>query len=152
MKSVNRTMELYKNDKQDSKIASVAAEVEGMGYENKESTALFKPRFTRVEETITFARLMGYKKIGIATCIGLLNETHYLEDIFNRQGFQANSICCKVGKVDKSELGISEEDKVRPNTFEAICNPIAQAKVFNELKTDLNIIVGLCVGHDILFY
>ncbi|HIZ06763.1 MAG TPA: DUF1847 domain-containing protein, partial [Candidatus Eubacterium avistercoris] len=33
-----------------------------------------------------------------------------------------------------------------------ICNPILQAKILNEEKTDLNIVMGLCVGHDSLFY
>ncbi|MFO7982375.1 MAG: DUF1847 domain-containing protein, partial [Desulfuromonadales bacterium] len=43
------------------------------------------------------------------------------------------------------------ENKVRPNTFEPACNPIAQARLLNEARTDMNIIVGLCVGHDMLF-
>ena len=33
-----------------------------------------------------------------------------------------------------------------------MCNPILQAKILNSEKTDLNIVVGLCVGHDSLFY
>ena len=32
------------------------------------------------------------------------------------------------------------------------CNPILQAKLLNAAKTDLNVVVGLCVGHDSLFY
>lgn len=32
-----------------------------------------------------------------------------------------------------------------------MCNPIGQAEILNEIGTDLNIIVGLCIGHDILF-
>ncbi len=32
-----------------------------------------------------------------------------------------------------------------------MCNPIGQALVLNKEKTDLNIILGLCIGHDILF-
>ena len=42
-------------------------------------------------------------------------------------------------------------DKIRPSTFEPACNPIAQAKLLNRVETDMNIIFGLCVGHDILF-
>ena len=34
----------------------------------------------------------------------------------------------------------------------SMCNPIFQAKMLNEAKTDLNVVVGLCVGHDSLFY
>ncbi len=33
-----------------------------------------------------------------------------------------------------------------------MCNPILQAKMLNHAKTDLNVVVGLCVGHDSLFY
>ncbi len=33
-----------------------------------------------------------------------------------------------------------------------LCNPLAQAEIFNKLKTELNILVGLCVGHDTLFF
>ena len=31
-----------------------------------------------------------------------------------------------------------------------MCSPIAQAKVLNAAKTDFNILLGLCVGHDSL--
>lgn len=34
----------------------------------------------------------------------------------------------------------------------AMCNPILQARLLNEAKTDLNVVIGLCVGHDSLFY
>ena len=33
-----------------------------------------------------------------------------------------------------------------------MCNPVMQAKILNKEKTDMNIIMGLCVGHDSLFY
>lgn len=32
-----------------------------------------------------------------------------------------------------------------------MCNPILQAKQLNAGKTDLNVVIGLCVGHDSLF-
>ena len=34
---------------------------------------------------------------------------------------------------------------------ESMCNPILQAKVLAAQKTDFNILIGLCVGHDTLF-
>jgi len=46
---------------------------------------------------------------------------------------------------------VKDVQKVRPGQFEAMCNPIAQAEILNEAKTDLNILLGLCVGHDTLF-
>jgi uncharacterized metal-binding protein len=53
--------------------------------------------------------------------------------------------------VDKTKIGVPEEKKVRPGNFEALCNPILQAELLNRKKTQLNVIVGLCVGHDTLF-
>ncbi len=32
-----------------------------------------------------------------------------------------------------------------------VCNPLMQAEVLNENGTELNIMAGLCVGHDVLF-
>jgi len=32
-----------------------------------------------------------------------------------------------------------------------MCNPITQAKILNQAKTDFNIMLGLCIGHDSLF-
>ena len=56
------------------------------------------------------------------------------------------------GGMDKAEAGIPEDKKLNPGAFEAMCNPILQAKLLNEQKTELNIALGLCVGHDSLFY
>ena len=33
-----------------------------------------------------------------------------------------------------------------------MCNPIAQAEFLNSQETEFNIALGLCVGHDSLFY
>jgi uncharacterized metal-binding protein len=104
-----------------------------------------------VEDTIALAKLMGYQKIGIATCIGLLEETRRLADILQAQGLTPSSICCKTGSMDKLDLGLPDEAKLRPGKFEPACNPIAQAEIFNRIGTDMNVIVGLCVGHDMLF-
>jgi uncharacterized metal-binding protein len=94
---------------------------------------------------------MGYRRVGIATCIGLLDETARLTAILEAQGFEVVSACCKAGSIDKLELGLTEADKVRPGTFEPACNPIAQARLLDAARTDMNVIVGLCVGHDMLF-
>lgn len=32
-----------------------------------------------------------------------------------------------------------------------MCNPILQAELLNEAESELNVVVGLCVGHDSLF-
>jgi uncharacterized metal-binding protein len=141
----------YRGDSEDARIAFVAARVEGLCYQPTPGSDAVNARWTRVEDTIAFAKLMGYKKIGMATCIGLLDEAERLAAILKAQGFEPQSVCCKAGSIDKLELGLKETDKVRPGTFEPACNPIAQAEICNRLETDMNIIVGLCVGHDMLF-
>jgi uncharacterized metal-binding protein len=148
---VQNSLAEYRGDSEDAKIAFVAARVEGLCYQPVLGSDAVNARWTRVEDTIAFAKLMGYKKIGMATCIGLLDETERLSKILTAQGFEPVSVCCKAGSIDKLELGLSETDKVRPGTFEPACNPIAQAEICNRLETDMNIIVGLCVGHDMLF-
>lgn len=148
---IKESFELYKGNAEDAKMAAVAARVEGLCYEPIPGSDAINARWTRVEDTVAFAKLMGYNKIGMATCIGLLEETNRLAAILQAQGFKPVSVCCKSGSIDKLELGLREEEKVRPDTFEPACNPVAQARLLNRAGTDLNIIVGLCVGHDILF-
>jgi uncharacterized metal-binding protein len=129
----------------------VAAKVEGLCYQRVPGSDAVNARWTRVEDTIAFAKLMGYTRIGIATCIGLLAEAEQLSAILKAQGFEPLSVCCKAGSIDKLELGLEESDKVRPGSFEPACNPLAQAEILNREKSDMNIILGLCVGHDMLF-
>lgn len=148
---INDSFQKYLGDDEDARLALVAARVEGLCYQPVPGSDAVNARWTRVEDTIALAKLMGYKKIGIATCIGLLEETEQLCEILRAQGLEPQSVCCKAGSIDKLELGIQEHEKVRPGTFEPACNPIAQAKLLNDMKTEMNLIVGLCVGHDMLF-
>jgi len=141
----------YTGEGQEARLARVAAVVEGLCYQPIPGSDAVNARWTRVEDTIALAKLMGWKKIGIGTCIGLLEETRRLSEILTAQGFEPLSVCCKAGSIDKIELGIEEQYKVRPDTFEPACNPIAQARLLDQAGTDMNIIVGLCVGHDMLF-
>lgn len=140
----------YEGAGDDAALARAAAEVEGLCYEQRPDGAVH-PRWTRVEDTVALAKRMGWRRIGIATCIGLLEESARLSEILEGQGLEPVSVCCKVGSVDKMRLGLREEDKVRPGTFEPLCNPVAQARILNERRTDMNVIVGLCVGHDMIF-
>ena len=106
-------------------------------------------KHTRVEEIMDFAKKINAKKIGIATCVGLLKESRILADILRRHGFEVYGVACKAGTQKKTSVGIPECcEGVGVN----MCNPILQAKLLNKAKTDLNVVVGLCVGHDSLFY
>ena len=75
-----------------------------------------------------------------------------MDDLFRRAGLEVISVICKTGGVDKESVGISPDSKLNPGSFEAMCNPIAQAKLLNEQKTQFNVALGLCVGHDSMFY
>jgi uncharacterized metal-binding protein len=111
-----------------------------------------RTKIPRIEEIIQFARKVNYNKLGIAFCLGLANEAATLSTIYENNGFEVLSVCCKVGGVEKEEIGIKPDEKiVRPGRYESMCNPIAQAEILNAENVDLAIMLGLCVGHDTLF-
>jgi uncharacterized metal-binding protein len=112
---------------------------------------VLQPVKPRVQETCEFAHRMGYKKLGIAFCGGLHKEALSLTRILEAQGFEVASVMFKVGRTPKEEIGLRDQDKVCIGEFEAMCSPILQAALLNEEKTDFNILLGLCVGHDSLF-
>ena len=118
-------------------IMKTAANIEAEHYMEK----------TRIEELVTFTRDMGYQRLGIAFCIGLENEARIIHEILARE-FEVHSVCCKVCGLNKDDFSL---EKLHGDGFEAACNPIGQALVLNKEKTELNIILGLCIGHDILF-
>lgn len=139
-KELSEAVALYRDDPENQKLALASAEVEGAFY----------GRLTRVEEIMEFARRIGAKKIGIATCAGLISESRTFAKILRAHGFEVYGVLCKVGSVQKSEIGIGEAYIMQEG--ERMCNPIMQAKLLNKAKTDLNVVVGLCVGHDSLFF
>ena len=111
------------------------------------------PRNPRVEETAQFAKKMGYKKLGIAFCAGLAAEAKTLTTILENRGFDVVSVRCKAGGIPKETIGITEEQKIAgPGQWETMCSPISQAEILNSEGTEFNIVVGLCVGHDSLFF
>lgn len=140
-KEIEKINELYRSDELVAKISQAAAEIEGTYY----------GKLTRVEEIIAFAKKIGAKKIGIATCIGLINEAKIFTKILQAKGLESYCVICKVGSTDKTQVGVEKGFKIEKQCHEALCNPVLQAKLLNKEKTDLNVIVGLCVGHDSLF-
>ncbi|MCI1959651.1 MAG: DUF1847 domain-containing protein [Clostridia bacterium] len=129
------------SDEENKKLAYNSALTEAEGYCRK----------TRLEEIMDFAHKCGYKKLGLAFCTGLGKEANILCKILINNGFEVNSIACKNGSIPKEFIGIKEEQKVHPGKYEPMCNPIGQAVFLNKAETQLNIILGLCVGHDSLF-
>jgi len=111
------------------------------------------PRNPRIEEVVQFAKKMGYKKLGVAFCLGLRGEAATLTTILENRGFEVVSVCCKAGGIPKETIGIREEQKISgPGTWETMCSPITQAAILNDEGVEFNVLVGLCVGHDSLFF
>ena len=111
-----------------------------------------RTKIPRVEELIQFAHKCGYKKLGLAFCVGLLHEARILTDILENKGFEVVSVRCTVGAVPKERIGVKGEQKIGgADMFETMCSPITQAEVLNAAKVDLAIMMGLCIGHDTLF-
>jgi uncharacterized metal-binding protein len=131
----------YAGEGVDGQLARAAAEIEGLYY----------GKISRVEEIVAFARRIGARRVGIATCVGLIDETRMFAKILRLGGFEPVTVLCKVGSIDKESIGLPRDLKIKPESFEACCNPLLQAQSLNAAKTDLNVIVGLCVGHDTLF-
>ena len=98
----------------------------------------------RLLKTIHFAKECGFHKIGFAFCMTLREQAQVVNRILLESGLDVYSVVCKVGCGDRSFLGVSNSDK-------AMCHPIGQAMLLNQAGTELNIMMGLCVGHDALF-
>ena len=109
-------------------------------------------QWPRLRETLEFCRRMEYSKIGIAFCKGLRKEARIVARLFRKYGFTVVSVICKTGGISKEEAGLPADKKIHPEEFEAMCNPIGQAALLNAQDTQFNIAIGLCVGHDSLFY
>ena len=139
-------------DPETREFARQASIQEGQCYANRGPTPyVSQPYKTRIQEVCEFAHKMGYRRLGMVFCAGLTAEAAKVEEILKIHGFEVVSAVCKAGRVDKREIGITDDEKIQVGKDEAMCNPIFQAKILNHEKTEFNIVVGLCVGHDALF-
>jgi uncharacterized metal-binding protein len=101
----------------------------------------------RIEEALLLAKELKLKRIGFAACVAMVAELGYLKKLFTRDGFEVFTPGCQIGRIGAESRGVPEiKDCVRSS-----CNPIAQAEILNSDDTQLNFILGLCMGHDILF-
>lgn len=78
--------------------------------------------------------------------------TDLVESIFTDLGFEVVSVICKAGRTPKSVIGLEDKDTIFLDRNEAMCKPIYQAKLLNHEHTEFNVLLGLCVGHDSLFF
>jgi uncharacterized metal-binding protein len=104
-------------------------------------------QWPRIQEAIEFARELKLTEIGIASCGALFREARMMGQLLTGAGFHVTAVSCKVGNVSPEERGFPDMKGQRSTT----CNPIAQAEILNGAGTQLNFLLGLCLGHDILF-
>lgn len=135
----SKAEELYK-EAENYNIAYNAALVESEGY----------GMLYRMEEIMLFCKKAGFRKIGLVFCMGLKAEAKIVSKILKSNGFEVVSVICKNGALPKSMLGIKNEQTLSGCADETMCNPIGQALLMNEQKTECNVLLGLCVGHDTL--
>ena len=140
-KRIAEAANIYLGDNIDADIMKAAIEIDSEFY----------CQYTRVEETIAFAHRIGAKKIGIAYCVALQKEAKIFASVAKNNGLEVVGVICKVGGIDKCDVGFEDAIKHNPGHHEPICNPIIQADYLNRENTQLNILIGLCVGHDSIF-
>ncbi len=131
------SLELYRENEEDLRLLKTASDVE----------ALYYCTLNRLEEIMEFARRMKYTRLGIAFCVGFKEEAALLGKILSEE-FEVYSVCCKVSSMKKTDVNAT----LRPWVGEVSCNPVEQARRLNEAGSQFNIVLGLCVGHDSLFY
>lgn len=99
---------------------------------------------SRLEEVIEFIKTMDYQRVGLAYCYGMENDARTVREIIREQGIRVSGISCTVGGV--------AQDEINPQSciHKVSCNPIGQATQLNDEGVDFVIIMGICLGHDIL--
>ena len=100
-------LERYEEDR-NHEIMVASAEVEYEGY----------CQWTRVQEIMEFAKKIGAKKIGIANCIGLINEARIFSRILKANGFEPYAVICKVA-------GKQNHPSAYPNSVKRLAQPCA---------------------------
>ncbi|MEZ4483443.1 MAG: DUF1847 domain-containing protein [Syntrophotaleaceae bacterium] len=96
----------------------------------------------RIEEISRFAAAAGWQKIGIAHCVAVAKEATLLEKRLE-ETLQVTRVDCKTCRIPAEALTASDGG--------TSCNPIGQATLLAAQNTELNIAMGLCLGHDLLF-
>ncbi len=149
---VRKAQEEYRKE-EIAEFARQATIQEGECYAGREKKPyVMHPVKPRMLEICEFAHKMGYSKIGLAFCIGLADEAAVVDRILKSHGFETASVACKAGAVPKETIGVRDDQKIFIGEREPMCNPVLQAMLLNNAHTDFNVVLGLCVGHDSLFF
>jgi len=135
---------------------NVALIENGCYFLDPESKSAVLPMITlhpRAEEIIMLAKVSGYRKLGLAFGMELQQEARLYTDILENNGFEVVSVCSKAGGVFKDKIGVTPEEKLYgPDSKETMSSGLIMAEILNSEQTDMNIMMGLEVGQDALFY
>ncbi|MFW5656469.1 MAG: DUF1847 domain-containing protein [Cyclobacteriaceae bacterium] len=118
-------------------------------YDNNDRTIMklaedsLNPKLDRIHEIIAFAREAEITTIGIANCITFEKEAKQLENLLQKHNLSVVRANCK--------LGCMPNDAILPGYKGVSCNPAGQAKALEEGGTEMNVVMGLCLGHDMVF-
>jgi uncharacterized metal-binding protein/predicted Fe-Mo cluster-binding NifX family protein len=131
-----------------SRVSDKEPEDSGLMLEAARDIALEKERtLCRLSELIYFCLEMKYRKIGVAFCIDLLEATDILVRVL-RRFFEVHPICCKVGGRVANDPWSASPNSGGAEARDVGCNPQGQAEILNKIGTDINVLVGLCMGAD----
>jgi uncharacterized metal-binding protein len=151
-KLVDQAKKHYENP-EIGEFARQASIQEGECYADRgKKPYIMHPTKPRIQEIYEFSRKMGYTRLGLVFCAGLAKEGLVVANILKNCGFEVVSVVCKVGAIPKEEIGVKENEKIFIGEHESMCNPVAQAMIVNDAKVEFNVLLGLCVGHDSLFF
>ena len=98
----------------------------------------------RIAELVYFAIEMHYRRVGLAFCADLFVEAETVSRVLGRF-VDVLAVCCKLG----GEIRDGVDAENGPGA--ATCNPFSMARALNEAETDLNVILGLSMGADVVF-
>jgi uncharacterized metal-binding protein len=105
----------------------------------------------RLAELVYFCLEMDYHRVGIAFCEDLREPAAVLGGVLERS-FETIPVSCKVGGPPEPAKTNDAGDAGNGAVVTPVsCNPVAQARLLNHAGTDLNVIVGLCMGADCVF-
>ncbi len=86
-------------------------------------------RWRRAEEIMEFSTRLGFHRLGVVFCNDMANIANLYIDVLKANGFETVA----AGNQDRE------------------CDPVASAELCNDRGTQLNVLLGMHVGHDSLF-
>jgi|GEM_PF-3860673 len=101
------------------------------------------PRVEHIREFFVQARIIT---VGLATCAMFLPHARVIAGYLAEKEIIAHTVCCKTGGLRLTDLGIGHDI----GYDYPLCNPVAQGVLFESMRCESIIMLGLCSPHDML--